>query len=70
MTTELDTGLPSTRQIQNLVRTKQDVEVKLLTGDLIHGQLRWQDPQCIAVATGDGAVLQIWFHAIAFVKLQ
>ncbi|MBD0334871.1 MAG: RNA-binding protein hfq [Cyanobacteria bacterium Co-bin13] len=70
MTTELDTGLPSTRQVQNLVRTKQNVEVKLMTGDLISGQLRWQDPQCIAVATADGAVVQIWFHAIAYLKPQ
>ncbi|MBD0268891.1 RNA-binding protein hfq [Pseudanabaena sp. FACHB-2040] len=70
MTTELDTGLPSTRQIQNLLRTKQNIEVKLMTGDLISGQLRWQDPQCIAVSTADGAVVQIWFHAIAYLKPQ
>ncbi|HEY9877153.1 MAG TPA: RNA-binding protein hfq [Leptolyngbyaceae cyanobacterium] len=68
MTTELDTSLPSTRQIQTLISEKPTVEVKLLTGDLITGQVRWQDPNCIAIAAQDGGTLQIWFHAIAYVK--
>lgn len=66
----IDTGFPSTRQIQNLIREKKTVEVKLVTGDLISGQVRWQDPQCLAITTPEGAVVQIWFHAIAFIKPQ
>ncbi|HEY9735391.1 MAG TPA: RNA-binding protein hfq [Trichocoleus sp.] len=68
MTTEIDTGLPSTRQIQNLLRNKQSIEVKLTTGDVIQGKLRWQDSNCIAISTADGATMQIWFHAIAYLK--
>lgn len=70
MTTEIDTGLPSTRQMQNLVRSKQTIELKLTTGDLIYGKVLWQDARCIAITTEDSSVLQIWFHAIAYLKLQ
>lgn len=68
MTTELDTGFPGTRQIQTLIREKQTVELKLLTGDLLIGQLRWQDPQCVCISTEDGSTFQVWMHAIAFLK--
>lgn len=66
---EFEAGLPSTRQIQNLIRAKQSVEVKLVTGDTLQGQIRWQDPNCISLST-DGATVQVWSHAIAYVKSQ
>lgn len=68
MTTELNTSLPSIRQIQNFISEKPTVEVKLVTGDLIVGQVRWQDPNCLAIAAQDGGTLQIWFQAIAYIK--
>lgn len=68
MATEMDTGLPSVRQIQSLIRDKRNVEVKLMTGDIITGQMVWQDVTCCCLATSDGARFQIWYHAIAFLK--
>ncbi len=67
MALELETGLPSTRQIQTLIRDEQMVELKLLTGDSVTGKVRWQDPNCICLMDQDQPVL-IWRQAIAFVK--
>lgn len=49
MSIELDTGLPSTRQIQTIIREEKEVEMKLSTGDLLTGKVRWQDPHCICI---------------------
>ncbi len=49
MTIDLETGLPSTRQIQTLIREDREVELKLITNDLLTGKLRWQDPHCICL---------------------
>jgi host factor-I protein len=66
---EFEAGLPSTRQVQNLIRSKQTVEVKLTTGDIIQGQIRWQDPNCISLEA-EGTSIQVWSHAIAYIKIQ
>jgi host factor-I protein len=67
MTVELDTGLPSTRLMQNFLREKQTLEIKLTTGDTFIGPMRWQDPLCICVDSGGQAVV-LWRSAIAYVK--
>ncbi|MBE9136596.1 RNA chaperone Hfq [Nodosilinea sp. LEGE 07088] len=68
MSQEFATGFPSVRQIQNLIRDQQVVEVKLLTGDVLAGQIVWQDPQCICLETEDQRKHQIWKQAIAFLQ--
>lgn len=68
MSQEFATGFPSVRQVQNLIRDKDPVEVKLLTGDVISGRVLWQDPQCICVETEDQGKHQIWKQAIGFLK--
>jgi host factor-I protein len=68
MVTELDTGLPSTRQIQTLIREEQEVELKLLTNDLITGKIRWQDTSCVCLVDHYEQPVVIWRQAIAYMK--
>jgi host factor-I protein len=68
MSQEFAAGFPSVRQMQNLIRDQQSVEVKLLTGDLITGRVLWQDPHCICIETPDQKKHQIWQQAIGFIK--
>ncbi|MGB6014311.1 MAG: RNA-binding protein hfq [Nodosilinea sp.] len=68
MSQEFAAGLPSVRQVQNVIRDKASVEVKLTTGDVISGRVLWQDPQCMCVETDDQRKYQIWKQAIGFLK--
>jgi host factor-I protein len=68
MATELDTGLPSTRQIQILIREEKEVEMKLLTNDLITGKIRWQDNNCVCLVDQYDQSTVIWRQAIAYMK--
>ncbi|HEY9635169.1 MAG TPA: RNA-binding protein hfq [Coleofasciculaceae cyanobacterium] len=65
---EFETGLPSVRQVQGFIKDGTQVELKLLTQDLLTGRLRWQDQQCLYLLTPDDQSLIIWRHAIAYVK--
>ncbi|MDJ0619755.1 MAG: RNA chaperone Hfq [Calothrix sp. MO_192.B10] len=67
-TIEFDTALPSIRQVQNLIKDKNAVEMKLLTGDTLTGTIVWQDPQCILLAQENGQKTTIWKQAIAYMK--
>jgi host factor-I protein len=68
MTTELETGLPSTRLVQTFVKEGQRVELKLLTNDVLVGKLRWQDQNCICVQDESNQQTLVWRHAIAYVQ--
>ena len=68
--TDLQAGYPSTRQIQNLIKEKTPVEVKLSFGESLSGKIRWQDPYCIGLVDDRDAVTQIRFSAIAYIVLQ
>ena len=65
---DFETGLPSTRQVQNAIRDKKDVELKLLTDDLIVGKVSWQDQDCICIVDHYDQPTIVWRHAIAFLK--
>lgn len=67
---ELDTGLPNIRQIQGLIRDGKEVEIKLVTQDVLIGQLRWQDQECLCLVTHDGLSTLVWRNAIAYLKPQ
>ena len=69
-TIEFDTSLPSIRQVQNLIKDKNAVEVKLMTGDVLAGTIAWQDPHCILLADSNGQKTTIWRQAIAYMKPQ
>ena len=66
--TEFDTGLPSIKQIQGYIKEKQEVELKLMTDDLIVGKIIWQDPTCICLIDHYDQSTLIWRQAIVFLK--
>lgn len=68
MAIELDTGLPSIRQIQTIIREETEVEMKLVTGDLLTGKMRWQDQHCICVLDQYDQPVIVWRQAIVYVK--
>lgn len=65
---EFDTGLPSIRQVQTLIRDQQAVEIKVTTGDTITGALSWQDANAICVKSADGQNTILMRGAIAYVR--
>lgn len=68
MTSELETKLPSVRQVQDLIKEAKEVEIKLSTNDLLVGKLRWQDNHCICLIDHYDQPTIIWKQAIVFVK--
>ncbi|MEO0541092.1 MAG: RNA-binding protein hfq [Cyanobacteria bacterium P01_A01_bin.105] len=67
MATDFETGIPSIRQVQMLIRDQQGVEVKLTTGDVINGNVRWQDQNAVCVES-EGQTLILMRGAIAYIK--
>ncbi|MEM7794015.1 MAG: RNA-binding protein hfq [Cyanobacteria bacterium P01_C01_bin.118] len=68
MATEFDTGLPSVRQVQALIRDQNAVELKLLTGDILTGIVVWQDVHAICLSV-DGATVLVMRAAVAYIKV-
>lgn len=65
---EFDTSLPSIRLLQALIKDKQEVEVKLVTDDLLVGKIFWQDLECICLVDHYDQKTIIWRQAIVFMK--
>jgi host factor-I protein len=65
---ELDTGLPSVRQVQTAIKEGNEIELKLVTGDLVAGKIRWQDPHCICVMDHYEQSTIVWRQSIVFMK--
>ena len=63
-----DTGLPSIRHVQALIRDQQSVEVKVTTGDTLVGALTWQDANAVCIRGSDGQNTILMRGAIAYVK--
>ncbi len=70
MLTEFDTSLPSIRQVQNLIKETNSVELKLTTGDVIVGKILWQDLQCMMLTDDSNQKYTVWKQAIAYMKPQ
>ncbi len=68
MTDDFQTGLPSVRQLQTLIKDSTEVEVKLSTSDLVVGKVRWQDTNCLCVVDHYDQPTIIWKQAIVFIK--
>ncbi|NBD32311.1 MAG: RNA-binding protein hfq [Cyanobacteria bacterium] len=66
--TEFDTGLPSTRMVQNLIKEEKDVEIKLLSEDLIVGRVLWQDQHCLCLVDHYDQSTLVWRQAVAYLK--
>jgi host factor-I protein len=67
---ELDINQPSTRQMQQIIKEKSSLEVKLLTGDVFNGQLSWQDTDYFCLLVGDGSKVILNKSAVAYIKPQ
>lgn len=65
---ELETGLPSIRQIQTLIKDQTDVELKLITQELLTGKIRWQDTDCLCLTDREDQPMIVWRQAIAYLK--
>lgn len=65
---EFDTNLPSIRQVQNLIKDKQEVEIKVSTGDLLTGKIFWQDRDCISILDHYDKQTIVWRHSIVYMK--
>jgi sRNA-binding regulator protein Hfq len=50
MFTELNTSIPSVRRVHKMIQGKEEVEIKLVTGDSITGTVKWIDSDCICIA--------------------
>jgi len=67
-TTELETGLPSIRQMQTLIRESKEVELKLITNDLLTGKMSWQDQYCVCLVDHYDQPTVVWRQAIVYMK--
>jgi host factor-I protein len=63
---EFNAGLPSTRQVQNWIKSKNKVEIKLMTNDLLVGTILWQDGDCLCLVPEQGKSVLVWRQAIAY----
>ncbi len=64
---KFDSGLPSVRQVQNLIKGKTPVEIKLLTGDSLVGIIRWQDANGLGLIDDSQRSTIILLPAIAYI---
>jgi host factor-I protein len=65
---ELDINQPSTRQIQQLIKEKAKLEIKLTTGDVLSGELFWQDADYFCLTDGNSDRMIINKLAVAYLK--
>jgi host factor-I protein len=65
---ELDINQPSTRQIQQLIKEKSRLEIKLVTGDVLSGELFWQDTDYFCLNQADGSKIIVGKNATAYSK--
>ena len=66
--TEFDTDLPGVRQIQTYIKEKQEVELKLVTDDLLVGKITWQDDHCLCLMDHYNQQTIIWRQALVYLK--
>ncbi len=66
--TDFDAGLPGVRQVQNYIKDKQEVELKLITDDLIVGKIIWQDADCLCLLDHYEQPTLIWRQALVYLK--
>ncbi len=64
----LDLNKPSTRQVQEIIKQKLGVTIKLATGDTLVGKLSWQDPDYICLVDNGQQKIIISRLAIAYIQ--
>ena len=68
--TEFDTALPGIRQVQNYIKDEQEVEIKLVTDDLIVGKIIWQDVNSLCLVDHYNQQTLIWRQALVYLKAK
>ena len=68
MITELDTSLPSVKQLQNSIKEAKQIELKLVTGDLLAGKILWQDRYCLFLTDENTQKVMVWKQSIVYMK--
>jgi hypothetical protein len=53
--------------MHSFIREKQEIQVKLLTGEVLTGRLLWLDEHCLMIESGEDKMM-VWVNAIAYVK--
>ncbi|WP_019504320.1 hypothetical protein [Pleurocapsa sp. PCC 7319] len=66
--TEFDTALPGVRQVQTYIKDKQEVELKLVTDDLVVGKIIWQDADSLCLMDHYNHPTIIWRQALVYLK--
>ncbi|MBR8829755.1 MAG: hypothetical protein N5P05_001293 [Chroococcopsis gigantea SAG 12.99] len=67
---EFDTGLPSVRIIQTYINDKTEVELKLVSDDLIVGRIVWQDINCFCLVDQYEQPTLVWRQSLVYLKLK
>jgi host factor-I protein len=65
---QFDTGLPSVRLVQDYIKDKQEVEIKLTSDDLLVGRLVWQDPDCLCLLDQYEQPTLVWRQSLVYLK--
>jgi host factor-I protein len=66
--TNFNVGLPSIRQLQTFIKEKQELEIKLITGDTFTGKILWQDENCICFMDNHNQKIFLWYQSIVYFK--
>ena len=66
--TEFNTDLPGIRQIQGYIKDKQEVELKLVTDDLVVGKILWQDADLLCMEDHYNQQTLVWRQALVYLK--
>ncbi len=61
-------GLPSIRLIQSYIKNKEQVEIGLMTNNILKGQILWQDHNAICLLDQHQNKTLIWLQSIAYMK--
>ncbi|MEL6438811.1 MAG: RNA-binding protein hfq [Cyanobacteria bacterium J06621_8] len=65
---EFNTALPGVIMIQKYIKEEQEVELKLITDDLIVGKILWQDADSLCVMDHYNHQTLIWRQALVYLK--
>ncbi|BAZ44396.1 hypothetical protein NIES4102_14050 [Chondrocystis sp. NIES-4102] len=66
--TDFDASLPGIKQVQNFIKDKQEVELKLVTDDLVMGKIIWQDADSLCLVDHYNQQTIIWRQALVYLK--
>lgn len=66
---EFHTGQPSTRRLQKSIQEKSAIQITLVSGETLQGQVIWQDGDCICLRDESRQDVMVWRTAVLYIKL-